>query len=554
MVVAMVRRAPLLLFLSFSCADAFSFLPASALAPPTSWTAPGLCSFPSCSRRRLQSPQMNLQDSILSEYLRLPEERVMKAVEKAGYRALPQDVATIAGIDLGAAQAGLQNLASLSGGELQVTGEGELVYAFPRTFRASLAANSQAERARAVFKKVWPAIFYGIRVGFGVVLLASIFLIFSTIFVLLSSGNNSEDDRRRGNSRGGGGGMSFSPSFYFGPSPFDFFFYRPYYGYYNMPISVRPRDPAELGFLESVFSYVFGDGDQERSRESERLRIISTVIKENGGALTAEQLAPYLDPPSPRESNSVVVDESFVLPVVTALRGVPRVTDDGDIIYVFPELQTSAAAVTVDPMRVEMERMSLSELQGMVRDLGLPMSAINGYDKVDLIRLLRGRSPPVPQYVEEEPLTFSVAKEFNRLAAAALGILNLGGALFLGGQLSSLPVGTVLPSYLGLTQSLYPLLLVYAITYNVIPLVRSIRIKQANERVEKFNSHRRQWAALLADGGQVVRRKLEAARKFAKDLKVLGNDDVAYTTAKSLAEQNNPKQDPALEAFDRRLQ
>lgn len=33
---------------------------------------------------------------------------------------------------------------------------------------------------------------------------------------------------------------------YFGPSPFDFFFYRPYYGYYNTPVQAR-RDPEEMG-------------------------------------------------------------------------------------------------------------------------------------------------------------------------------------------------------------------------------------------------------------------------------------------------------------------
>jgi hypothetical protein len=38
---------------------------------------------------------------------------------------------------------------------------------------------------------------------------------------------SNDDDRRRGNGRGmGGGGMMFNPSGFFGPSPFDFFYYR----------------------------------------------------------------------------------------------------------------------------------------------------------------------------------------------------------------------------------------------------------------------------------------------------------------------------------------
>jgi len=63
----------------------------------------------------------------------------------------------------------------------------------------------------------------------------------------------------------------------------------------------------------------------------------------------AEQLAPFLDPPSPKDVDTytvregeALVDESFILPVLTRLSGRPEVTEDGNIIYVFPDLMTSA--------------------------------------------------------------------------------------------------------------------------------------------------------------------------------------------------------------------
>jgi hypothetical protein len=37
---------------------------------------------------------------------------------------------------------------------------------------------------------------------------------------------SNDDDRRRGNGRGVSGGVMFNPSGFFGPSPFDFFYYR----------------------------------------------------------------------------------------------------------------------------------------------------------------------------------------------------------------------------------------------------------------------------------------------------------------------------------------
>lgn len=86
---------------------------------------------------------------------------------------------------------------------------------------------------------------------------------------------------------------------------------------------------------------------------AERFRLIAAVIRRSGGAVVAEQLAPYLDVPAPPDPTAyavggaspltVNVDESFVLPALTRLNGRPEVTPNGDIVYVFPDLMTSAS-------------------------------------------------------------------------------------------------------------------------------------------------------------------------------------------------------------------
>lgn len=48
------------------------------------------------------------------------------------------------------------------------------------------------------------------------------------------------------------------------------------------------------------------------------------VIRDSGGAVSAEQLAPLLSPGNP-QANDNRVDESFVLPILTALDGAPEV-------------------------------------------------------------------------------------------------------------------------------------------------------------------------------------------------------------------------------------
>jgi hypothetical protein len=72
-----------------------------------------------------------------------------------------------------------------------------------------------------------------------------------------------------------------------------------------------------MGFLESVYSYLFGDGNPNFELESKRLQLASNVIRANKGAVTAEQLAPFCDPDVDAEEESSYVNE--VRAVVFAL-------------------------------------------------------------------------------------------------------------------------------------------------------------------------------------------------------------------------------------------
>ncbi|KAL3934543.1 MAG: hypothetical protein SGARI_003338, partial [Bacillariaceae sp.] len=274
---------------------------------------------------------------------KLPSKKVVDAVvEVNSDKIVASDIATRAGVSISQARKDLTTLASLSRGDISVSADGELIYEFPSNLPGVLSSNSAKYKALQTFENAWPRVFWGIRVSFGLALVASVALIFSTILVLQSS-SDSNDDRRRDDR---GGGMSFGGyGGIWGPSPFDFFYYRPYgyYGYYGQYGERERRDPDEMGFLESVFSFVFGDGNPNNGLEERRLSLAAQMIRDNKGAVTAEQLAPYCDAPDPDSSAATYVDESFVLPIVSQLDGEPRVTDEGDIIYVFPDLQISAS-------------------------------------------------------------------------------------------------------------------------------------------------------------------------------------------------------------------
>ncbi|CAM9807871.1 unnamed protein product [Ectocarpus sp. 6 AP-2014] len=543
----------------------------------------------------------------LGDIFKEPDERILKAVEKAGNRAVPSDVAALAGVDLNVAKRGLVNLANIVGGDLEVSKDGDVVYNFPSNFRASLLSKSAYRRGVESVRAAWPVIFYGIRVSFGVVLLASIALIFSTIFFAATYANSSSDDnrdRRRGGGGfdGGYGGRGIGFNTYFGPSPFDFFYYRPYYGYYGTPVGRGGQrgDPEEMGILESIFSFIFGDGDPNADMDQRRVEAAATLIRGNGGAVSAEQLAPLLTPETLRSSDSSVVDESFVLPILTALDGAPEVTADGDIVYVFPSLQTSAMgtgtaatqigskesarlagleSLSTADLRVALEAVGVRAMSMFERSELIDAAMAAGIAKLDNGNIVLeprtsrgsssssggGRGVVIPEPLMEESKPFSVAAGWKKFAAGVLGAVNLGGALYLQ-QLLSGPAfaGVTLPGYYGFVQAslllllllllgALPFLLTYAVALNVIPAVRFVLNKRENAKIEGRNFLRRKWAEAGRSGGAVVSRKLKAAKTMTTDMKVIKPEDVEYTTAKTLADQGINEDDDLLDDFDARL-
>mmetsp|Transcript_54416 Transcript_54416/g.80773 ORF Transcript_54416/g.80773 Transcript_54416/m.80773 type:complete len:648 (-) Transcript_54416:400-2343(-) len=569
---------------------------------------------PSSSKTALGLNTKPLSYEELSQ--KLPSQKVIEAIESSPSRnVIASDVASTAGVSLSQARRELTALATLTQGDIAVSNEGELIYTFPSNIAGVLSSNSRKYRiTSALENKVYPALFYGLRVSFGVLLLVSIAAIFSTIAVI-SSSSSSNDDRR--DDRRGGGTMGFGGGFW-GPSPFDFFYYRPYGYYYNNPKGGRRRRPIqvrrtfgggyeyyreeekedEMGFLESVFSYIFGDGNPNTNIEEERLKMAANLIRENEGAVTAEQLAPFCDDaPVPNydesrsgdDGGSAYVDERFVLPIVTELGGEPQVTDEGDIVYVFSELQKSAASSSssstgsvyvTDPKSARvLERAGLEEdvstreikqfLEGTFR-----VSTRGALERSDLINkldqvLVQVFGPDTKQeqqkgastgsMLQEQEYKFSVASDFQRLLSGGLGVINLGGALYLGNLLSSPAlVGVQLPAYFGLVQAFYPLLLGYAVLFNAIPLVRSFWIKSENEKIQKRNQIRRSWNTVLqaASGGAgKLSKKLKAARQYGSKLRRLGasKDDIVFDTKQDVIEMKENKEADAMKEFDKML-
>lgn len=429
---------------------------------------------------------------------------IMQAVEQLGYRVTVGDVATRAGLDVNFAQRELLVLASEAGGHLQVAESGEIAYLFPKNFRDVLRNKFFRLQLQEWWQKVWRILFYLIRISFGIILIASILLIVVAITAIIIAINSSSDN----DSGGGNGGHSRGGGFSFWP----FYWFDSWWWFYSWDYDggsyYRRRERAgakpEMNFLEAVFSFIFGDGNPNYNLEERRWRTIAAIIRNHQGAIVAEQIVPYLDQLG---QGYALEFEEYMLPVLTRFDGRPEVSPDGQIIYQFPQLQTTAESQN---------------------------------------------SQPVPSYLREIPWRFSEATSSQLLLAIGLGAVNFVGALILGNLLGNTAGLANLGSFIVFIQAIYPILLGYGIAFLTIPLIRYFWVQWRNSKIESRNQERQQRASLLAKPDSLLQKKLNYAREFAQET-VITREDLVYTTETDLLEQEVKQLGKQEDEWQRRL-
>ncbi|MBD0312063.1 MAG: hypothetical protein ICV86_04025 [Microcoleus sp. T3-bin5] len=414
-----------------------------------------------------------------------PNPTIMQAVEQLGYRVTVGDVAAKAGLDVNFAQRELLTLASEAGGNLQVAESGDIAYLFPNNFRDILRNKFLRLQLQEWWQKIWRILFYLIRISFGIVLVASILLILVAITILLSS---SDSNNGGGGGEGGGGGGGRGGGFFFFPYFWNdllwIFYWNHDEPYYQQRSRLTGQKP-QMSFLEAVFSFIFGDGNPNHNLEERKWSDIATAIRNNRGAVVAEQIAPYLDNLGQGYAREY---EEYMLPALARFDGRPEVSPQGQIVYHFPQLQTTAT-----------ER----------------------------------NSQPVAAYLREMLWRFSNASSGQIMLAAGLGAVNLVGALVLGNLLSNSAIAS---GFIGFVSAIYPMILIYGVGFLAIPLIRYFWIQWKNSRIEARNQERQQRAMLLNQPDANLLQKLAYAREFAAE-NVLTGEDLAYTTETELTQQ-----------------
>ncbi|GJQ10364.1 hypothetical protein GpartN1_g2155.t1 [Galdieria partita] len=424
-------------------------------------------------------------------------------------RITAADFAVASGISVDSATKQLLRIASEVEGALDVSEQGEILYRIPVNYESILQRKSVLNSLQKLWQPIESALFYLLRISFGIFLLVSLLVVLGAIiFVNSLSSRQSEDNR-----------SSFhSPRFYIGPSISDlFYFFRgpsSYYYYYDdvdtLGDSMRTKKEQKRqqdgpkGFLEAAYSFLFGDGDPNVDFETRKWKAVASVIRANDCVVIAEQLAPYLLSSNDlisSDENSILVDESFMIPALVRFGGIPQVLENGEIIYVFPELRKTAKNVQVI------------------------------YSKL-------------PSFAVEKEIPFSRASTTDLWMVALIACLNLFGSLTLGNMLSSpqvvLAVSRELGFSVGFLTTAFQGLLSYAVSFLLVPFARWLYIRRINRQRRKRNAKREIAFRLLQNMPEHLRTKLEAARKKALGLEYVGRDPIIYASDKDCMEQAPP--------------
>lgn len=415
--------------------------------------------------------------------------QILKAINDLKLKVTPSDVSAKTGLPILKVNQELNQIASDTQAHLQVSEQGDIAYHFKSNIQAAYMAQGIKRIFDKVFSKTLNALFFLVRISFGIMLIVSLIIIsVLIIFLIIVMSQRGSNNRDSGFGGFGGGGFHFGF--------FDYLILRDliYWGTasgYRKRYSLNEptvRRPDRGNFLFNVYSFLFGDGNPNKNLEERKWAMVAKVIRSSDGVVTAEQLAPY--------TGADPTDEDAVLPVLTRFNGKPEVTDSGNILYTFPDLQVTA---------------SEQELSNL------------------------------PSYLKEWQWKFSNVPDGGLTPVFILGGLNFFGALFLLHNASTVVydrAGYAIHSPLHGLEPLLIVLLGYGSLFLAVPAIRHLVQKRLNDKINKRNMQRMLNAELLEKPSDELIVKLKEAKEMKLNTRILTDNNTVYDTRKDDSDQN----------------
>lgn len=393
--------------------------------------------------------------------------QIIKAVRELDNRVTVPDVVAKTGLSFNEVTQELNTVAANSQANLDVTASGEVFYSFPQNFEVGYYAQGAKRRLLRVWKATFKSLYFIFRISFGITLISSFIFIFGTILLfqsLIAAGMGASQEV-------GAMWAEFASlvrrvlirnhlSWRKGDAP-----------------NAVSTDASKKGFLMDCYSFLFGEGNPNEHLQDDRWKLLAQVIRLNEGIVIAEHLPPYTGRPAN--------DEPALFKVLSKFNGYPEISDSGQLIYVFPNMQQRS---TTDTYTF------------------------------------------IPALVEEKPWLFSQMTREELRPVLALAVGNFLGSLFFWWlclythRVSQPPL-------------IFLFFAVYGVLFVLVPLVRLAVIRVLNFGINRRNATIRSFERLIGTPDGEIKSKLEDAEKIRQTFSPATNDSVVYTTQRDYLEQ-----------------
>ena len=382
-------------------------------------------------------------------------------------------------------------------GRLKVTESGELLYYFPDGMRSTRRGVGPAlKRFWKAFARVSLKVLSLLFKVWIVVMLVGYFLLFlaiavaAVVFSFAASAASRGNGRDSGGSRGGGGGFG---GMYLVVRLFEFVIRMWFWSSLLNSAAGgrgRPQRPQGRPFYKSVFGFVFGEGDPNRGWDEEERRYIISYVRAHKGVVTLEELM-ALTGREPDAANALVNR------LLLEYEGEPGVTEDGTVVYSFPELMRTSSG---DDSRVGLVSMMNPALKRLVpfsdnkpRTNGwiIFFNAFNLLFGSYFIGISLAQGPVMIERVAQAMM------EHGAAAATRVGpvLYTFVTSMLLQAGIRPLPVMEIA---LGIVP------VAFSILFFIVPLLRNLRRRRLNETLRDEALRKRVMTQVLSSPSRVA--------------------------------------------------
>ncbi len=299
---------------------------------------------------------------------------VLKALRSLGGRGTLGDVVSSVGLPRDQVEGILKSLLESHQGHLEVSESGELVYLFDRKLiRRDRVPTIQ--RLKSAAKRLLTGAFKGWIVAMLVVYFVVFVVLVILALVAMSRGGNRRSGGSFGRSAGRHHGHFHFPSFWLW-----YYIWTPRWRlgspYYGRRWEATLEKDARPPFYKKVFAFVFGPDRPEPTRK-QLDRGTLRLIRARKGALTTAELVEHTAMALPDA-------EEEMGRLLGSYAGEPTVSRDGELVYTFPELMTSAhgAVKAREPNPAWMRMEYPLELTGNEKKHDAVIVGMNGFTLV----------------------------------------------------------------------------------------------------------------------------------------------------------------------------